>query len=57
MEPKLCPGGQHHHGDYSDHMMYSFHYNLILQVVFFGFLVGGPVWGIAADKFGRKKVS
>jgi len=26
-------------------------------VVFFGFLIGGPVWGVAADKFGRKKVS
>ena len=22
-----------------------------------GFLVGGPVWGMAADKFGRKRVS
>ena len=27
-----------------------------VQVVFFGFLFGNPVWGIVADKFGRKKV-
>ena len=26
------------------------------QVVFFGFLCGSPVWGILADKIGRKKV-
>ena len=28
----------------------------ITQVVFVGFLLGGPVWGVTADKFGRKKV-
>ena len=28
-----------------------------LQIVFFGFLTGAPVWGAAADKFGRKRVS
>ncbi|XP_065892911.1 putative transporter svop-1 [Dysidea avara] len=27
----------------------------ITTVVFFGFLVGGTVWGITADKFGRKR--
>ena len=24
--------------------------------MFVGFLLGGPVWGVSADKFGRKKV-
>ena len=28
-----------------------------VQVVFFGFLIGNPVWGTLADKFGRKKVN
>ena len=28
-----------------------------IQVVFFGFLIGNPVWGTLADKFGRKKVN
>ena len=27
------------------------------QVVFFGFLFGNPVWGVLADKIGRKKVT
>ena len=27
-----------------------------VQVVFFGFLIGNPVWGVLADKIGRKKV-
>ena len=27
------------------------------QAVFFGFLIGNPVWGTMADKFGRKKVN
>ena len=27
-----------------------------MQVVFFGFLIGNPVWGVLADKFGREKV-
>ena len=25
-------------------------------MVFFGYLVGSPVWGAIADKFGRKRV-
>ena len=28
-----------------------------IQVVFFGFLCGSPVWGVLADKIGRKKVT
>ena len=27
-----------------------------MQVVFLGLLLGNPVWGVVADKFGRKKV-
>ena len=31
-------------------------YTGYMQVVFFGVLIGNPVWGTLADKFGRKKV-
>ena len=30
---------------------------MCMQVVFFGFLIGNPVWGTVADKYGRKKVN
>ena len=29
---------------------------LITTVVFVGYLCGSPLWGMFADKFGRKKV-
>jgi len=51
METKLCSGGHHHdqsHNFLTNYRAYRF--------VFFGFLIGSPVWGTVADRFGHEKV-
>ena len=46
------------HGNDYDHIIFlSILFHIFVQVVFFGFLFGNPVWGIVADKYGRKKVN
>ena len=37
-------------------MLFNYYFCVCAQVVFLGLLIANPIWGVVADKFGRKKV-